>query len=150
MQTTYFRASLFFFFLLLSCSISAQRGASLPGTSDCEEHASLITEKFYQDSIPEAFQLLKKYWMLNQSDLELLQAQTTKQLMDIAPYFGAPLSYKMVRKKEVEDVLLRITSVVKYEYHFVRLEFTFYKPEDGWILNGFHWDDQADILLQDD
>ena len=58
--------------------------------------------------------------------------------------FGKMESVIKVNEETIKDFALRETYILKFENSAIRLMYTYYKNEKGWILNGFKWDDSFD------
>ena len=52
-----------------------------------------------------------------------------------------------VDERLVADSILRIAYIETFERHIIRWVFTFYRPEDRWVVNGVTWDDDIDALF---
>jgi hypothetical protein len=69
--------------------------------------------------------------------------EKTKGFKDnITEMYGEVVGYEKVSEKTMNDFAIRETHVILLEYHALRLVYTYYKTDKGWILNGFNWDDE--------
>jgi hypothetical protein len=70
-----------------------------------------------------------------------LKLKTIKYLNLIEERFGAPIGSLKVKNETISDVATRETYLIRYENTAIRLIFTYYKNDKGWIVNAFKWDD---------
>ena len=104
--------------------------------------------KFLKDSeFQKAFTELQIHWPLPQNELTQLESQTIKQFNMVADRFGNIIGTDFIKDKMIKDYVMRKIYVIKFEKHMIRVVFTYYKNDHGWILNGFKWDDQFDELF---
>ena len=98
--------------------------------------------------IQKAFTELKKYWLLPEIELTQLESQTIEQFNIVSERFGKTIGYDFIGDKTIKDYVLRKIYVIRFEKHIIRVLFTFYKNDKGWILNEFKWDDQLEELFE--
>jgi hypothetical protein len=100
-----------------------------------------ISELFKNDSIIELFTEIKKYWPLPENELTDMQTKSISTLNIVKARFGASIGFTKVKEQKISDFALRETYLIRYTKHALRLIFTYYKNNEGWIVNGFTWDD---------
>ena len=100
-----------------------------------------ITELFKNDSIIEVFTEMKKYWPLPENELTDMQTKSITMLNTVKARFGESIGYSKIKEEKINDFALRETYIVRYTNHAIRLIFTYYKNNQGWVINGFTWDD---------
>jgi len=116
--------------------------------SEISKHSEKVM-KFLKDSeFQEAFTELEKYWPLPENEMVQLESQTIKQFNMVADRFGNIIGFDFIRDETIKDYAIRKIYVLRFEKHMIRVLFTYYKNNDGWILNGFKWDDQFDELFE--
>jgi len=131
--------------LLIQC-IKAQ--TYLNNRDEISKHSEKVM-KFLKDSeFQEAFTELEKYWPLPENEMVQLESQTIKQFNMVADRFGNIIGFDFIRDETIKDYAIRKIYVLRFEKHMIRVLFTYYKNNDGWILNGFKWDDQFDELFE--
>lgn len=107
-----------------------------------------LTTLFMNDEISTFFKRLKEIWILPNDELDYLEQKTIQQLNIVNERFGSVIGNKLVKSQYIDDLLYRLTYVVKFEYHAIQLRYTFYKGKDNlWYLNNFKWDDSISELL---
>ncbi|MES2485408.1 MAG: hypothetical protein V4581_05575 [Bacteroidota bacterium] len=97
---------------------------------------------FKDGKIAESFTALKAYWPLPEDEIDLMTGKTVNTLAKIDERFGEFQSYFKLKEETIKDTAIREIYIIKYKYHALRLIFTYYKNNSGWILNGFAWDDK--------
>lgn len=109
-----------------------------------EETAKLSEEvaKLFKDQKhAEAFDLLSTYWPLPQNEIDGLEQQTLKYMNILSERFGKIQKYVKVKSENIQNVTTQEVYFICYDKSAIRLIFTYYKTEAGWILNRFKWDD---------
>lgn len=94
-----------------------------------------------------AFELLRSNLPIPKGEFNSVRDKSIEQRRAVAERFGKTLGYKFVREERVSDFLIRLTYVEKRANHFLRWQFTFYRPQSEWRLNSFIWDDNAEGLF---
>jgi len=97
---------------------------------------------FKDKKISESFTLLTPYWPMPQNELNTLEIQTQKYMDLMLTRFGEPVDYLKLKEQHLKNFAIKITYIIRFEKHAVRLIYIFYNSGKGWILNTFHWDDQ--------
>ena len=77
-----------------------------------------------------------------EDEIDLMTGKTVNTLAKVDERFGEFQSYFKLKEETIKDTAFRETYLIKYKYHALRLIFTYYKNNNGWILNGFAWDDK--------
>ncbi len=103
----------------------------------------LIKDEKFKD----AFTVIRKFWPMPESEIDMLEMQTTKQLDMVKARFGSALEFILIDQREIKDNFIRYIYVIKYERHITRWEFIYYKPKTKWLLNTFKWDDDVSKLF---
>ena len=127
--------------LLLSTQLSAQ----LQYLNSVEETQALseeVTANFKDFEFSKAFNGLRKYWPLPDNEIDNIEQQSLKYLNLIKDRFGKTLRYKKIKNETISDIAVRETYLIQFEYTAVRVIFTYYKNDNGWLVNAFKWDDQ--------
>lgn len=114
---------------------------------DLKKVSSDIVKLFYNDKINDGFNILAKHWPISEKEISSIKTQMLNQLDVVNERFGRKIGYFLYDEQEAQDIFIRYTYIMKYENHIMRWVFTFYKPEDKWLINGFKWDDQIDSLF---
>jgi aromatic ring-opening dioxygenase LigB subunit len=94
------------------------------------------------------FELLQRYCPLPESEINDLEAQTSSQLQRVASRFGEIIGFEFIRNKQIKNFALQKIYVLKFERHIIRVLFTYYRNEQGWMLNAFSWDDRFYELFE--
>jgi hypothetical protein len=126
--------------LISSYTLFAQ-DKTLKDLSEVQSLSKKSAELFSKKEVGKALDMLKPYWPLPSEELKALQAQTSSQLDYVEENFGKPFATTKVKEKLLGDVAYREVYFVQYDHMAIRLMFTYYKNEKGWMLYAFKWDD---------
>ena len=127
-------------FLLFALNSNAQT-QTLKDKAQTQELSKKVTALFQEKKVSECFKQLSIYWPMPQNEIDGLQENTIKYLNIISERFGKAIGTLKIKDETISDIAIRETYFVRYERHAVRLIFTYYKNDNGWILNSFSWDD---------
>lgn len=109
------------------------------------ENAKLISKDvaqlFKENKINEAFIKIKAYWPLPENEIDNLESKTIQSMNLVAERFGNSEQIVKVSEQNIKETAFREVYLVKYENTALRLIFTYYKNNTGWIINAFKWDD---------
>jgi hypothetical protein len=135
--------------MMIACCAWAEEVHSkvFPTKQDCKVKCEEFMNLAGAGKVDEGFKRLEPYWLFSDTEWTQLQIQTAKQMPLIEPRFGKALGYEFVREEMVKDTILRFTYIQKHEWHLIRWTFIFYKPNDKWLLNACHWDDEIEVLF---
>ena len=133
---------LFFAMLMISFGGFSQKTKTMKNVDQTIELSADVVSFFMKDKYTDAFESLMKYWPMPQNELADLQTQTVKYMNILDARFGEKQAYSKVRNEVIEDFVIRETYLIRYEKSAIRLIFTYYKNDDGWIVNAFKWDDK--------
>jgi hypothetical protein len=127
-------------FITISTVLPAQV-KYLKDVAQTQELSKRVAGLLSDNKVTEAFTEMTGYWPLPQSQIEELEAKTVEQLNSIYENYGKPIGTIKLKTENIAEVALRETYLVRLEYFAIRLIFTYYKNNQGWIVNGFKWDD---------
>ncbi|MEN3324526.1 hypothetical protein VP395_12365 [Mariniflexile soesokkakense] len=113
----------------------------LKDVSQTQETSKKIVYLFMDNNISKAFDELTPYWPMPQNELESIEEKTIKYLNLINQRFGKSIGTLKVRNETISDIAIRETYIIRYANSAIRLIFTYYKNDNGWIVNAFKWDD---------
>lgn len=125
---------------LISFSLFAQE-EFLKNENETQELSKKVLSLFSENKISESFRELTPYWPLPQNEIESLEEKTIKYLNIIEQRFGKSIGTLKVKNETISDFSIRETYLIRYENTAIRLIFTYYKNNNGWIVNAFQWDD---------
>ena len=121
-------------------SIFAQK-QTIKDLNTAKEISKKVSSLFVENKIEEAFSLLSPYWPLPQNEIDGVQNKTIKYLNMFQNRFGKPIGSVKVKEQHILDIIIRETYLIRFEFTAIRLQFTYYKNDKGWIVNAFKWDD---------
>ncbi|NJK95125.1 MAG: hypothetical protein HC905_09610 [Bacteroidales bacterium] len=119
----------------------------LTSKEDLTKHSEKVVLYLKDSKFEKAFGELQEYWPLPENELIQLESQTIKQFNMVSDRFGKIIGTDFIKEKTIKDYVVRNIYVIRFEKHMIRILFTYYKNDNGWILNGFKWDDQFDDLF---
>ncbi len=138
---------LFIIGLFVAGSCFAQQLSYLGSTEECKKLSESTMREIFGGNIPKAFALVKPYFPIPESEFATLQMQTIQQLGMIGQRFGAAVGYEFFEMEEVKNTFMQFIYVEKFERHFIRWIFVFYKPKNKWLLNSFRFDDEIKFFF---
>ena len=130
--------------LALPCNAAT---APLQTKQDAHALAESVMKLVAADKIDDAFGLLKPYWPMASSELDMLVMKTVTLRNTVGDRFGPTLGYAFVREDAVGDFLVRYTYVEKRSKHPLRWTFTFYRGASQWTVDAASWDDKVSELF---
>lgn len=134
------------FVLALPC-VQAQENY-LKDEKALQQHATLVTQQLSETKYSEAFESLGQYWPMPANEIQGLESQTIRQLNLVSDRFGSIIGHEFVKERRLKNLVIERTHVIRFERHLVRLVFSYYHNDQGWLLNGFEWDDSMSSLLE--
>lgn len=123
----------------ISLNLSAQ-GKYLKDVSETQELSKKVLKLFSDNKISESFKELSFYWPLPQNEIDALEEKTIKYLNLINERFGKSIGTVKVKNETIADIATRETYLIRFENTAIRVIFTYYKNDNGWIVNAFKWD----------
>ena len=125
----------------LACwSVQAQK-QTMDDFGQAQALSKEVTQLFSEEKIEAAINALEPYWPIPASEVESITKQTLDQLSIIQQRYGNAIGIIKVKEEKIADIAVRETYLVRHEHTAIRLIFTYYKNDKGWIVNGFRWDD---------
>lgn len=109
--------------------------------TETQNFSKKIVSLFKENKISLSFEELTPYWPMPQNEIESIEGQTIRYLNLIEQRFGKPIGDFKVKNETISDFAIRETYIIRYTNSAIRLIFTYYKNENGLILNAFKWDD---------
>lgn len=128
-------------FVILSTSQSFAQYKYLKDIETAKLISKDVAQLFKENKINEAFIKIKTYWPLPENEINNIESKTIQSMNLVAERFGNSESTVKVSEQNIKETAFRETYLVKYENTALRLIFTYYKNNKGWIINGFKWDD---------
>ena len=129
------------FFLSLTLFSNSAESKVLKSLQETAALSDTVTEMFKDNMLIEAFDLMEKYWPLPKNEIDVLKEKSVKLLNTVSDRYGDAIDYLRIRVEAILDFASRETYIIRYENHALRLIFTYYRNDQGWMVNGFKWDD---------
>tara|TARA_B100000427_G_C15325329_1_gene514399 strand:- start:296 stop:733 length:438 start_codon:yes stop_codon:yes gene_type:complete len=103
-----------------------------------------VTKLFKENKINKAFEKLIPFWAASAEEIESMQIKTLKYLDMLNKSYDGVIGSSEGKTETINDFAIRETYFVLYNKSAIRLIFTYYKSNKGWIVNSFKWDDSFD------
>ena len=101
------------------------------------------------DDYESAFEYLRQTPnLISEENMAELQLRATNQAPTIQELYGNVVDSLLVREQTVERFALKLTYVIRRDYHIIRWNFVFYKPYDIWFLVSISFDDKITELFE--
>jgi hypothetical protein len=139
-------------FLLAAVVFSSSSLLSLEANAGIEKtelknYSNNIMRLIKDNRVKDAFAIIKSIWPMPESEIDILEVQTTKHLEAAKERFGATIEYALVEEKVIQDTFFKFVYVIKYDRHITRWEFIYYKPKTKCLLNALKLDDDIGKLF---
>ena len=135
------KQNLTFMLLIFLCVSLSGQTKYLKDPNQTQELSKKVVTLFSENKISEVFEELSPFWPLPQNEINSVEEKTMKYLNLIGDRYGKSIGTIKVKNETIEDIALRETYLIRFDYTALRLIFTYYKNESGWIVNSFKWDD---------
>ncbi len=134
---------LFLTTILFICSVSISNAQNkyLENPESVRVLSKKIANLFVEKKSSVAFDEMLDYWPLPTDEFEDLRTKTLKYMNILDERFGGIIGNVKVNEEKISDIAVRETYIVRYNYSAIRLIFTYYKSDKGWVINSFKWDD---------
>jgi len=131
------------FSLLLFCLFSNLQAQviELKSIDEVRNLSKNASNLFLEKKLPLFFKEIKKYWPLPTNEIDGLEEKTIQYMNLLESRFGEMQSTVKVSEEKISDFALRETYLIRFEYSAIRLIYTYYKNDKGWIIHAFKWDD---------
>lgn len=115
---------------------------TLKDEEEVRQLADRIMARAAEGNIVGAFDVMKPYIIIPESELQsgALQSQSQRDLF--AARYGKSIGYELIEEKKLGQSLLRLHYIEKTAKHALPWTFYFYRSPAGWVLNSFDWSDQ--------
>jgi len=132
---------------MLAAAIPVTAAADeLKELADVRKLADAAMQRILADDVQGAFTLFAPYWAVPPAEVEVGVSKVTDARKLAAARFGKPVGVQFIDQKTLADTLVRVQYLEKFENHFYRWQFYFYKPRTTWQFNTFNISDQLQSL----
>ena len=121
---------------------------TLTSLSDTKELSNRAASLLAKDKTKEAVSLFKPYWPLPPTEIDMLILKIQNQTSMISSRFGKVVGFEFLKQQQVGKCFVRYIYILKYENHAMRWLFTFYKPQNKWLVNSVYFDDKLSELFE--
>ena len=112
----------------------------------------LVTEQimayFVEEQFVEGIDIAKKFWPLPPAELDGLANQIATQWEVVKQRYGNTTGHEFLRVDRLGSSFVRLYYLHKFDNHAIYWRFTFYKPEEGWVINGITFQDDLHFLFE--
>jgi DNA-directed RNA polymerase specialized sigma54-like protein len=127
--------------LLFSIMVSKAQVKFLKTADEVKSLSQRSSTYFKDNKMKEFFKEIRQYWPLPENEIDGLEEKTIQGMNILQSRYGKTESSVKISEEVIKDFAIRETYIVKFENSAARLIYTYYKNNNGWILNGFKWDD---------
>lgn len=127
--------------LSLSTLVLMAQDKNMKDVSETIELSKEVVALFSNGKITEAFSELVPYWPMPKNELQSIELKTIQYMNILNSRFGDPIGTLKVKNETISDIAIRETYLIRYANSAIRVIFTYYKNDKGWIVNAFKWDD---------
>lgn len=120
--------------------VNAQK-KTLNNIGEVQKLSKSVMEKIKDGSVAEVFEDMRVYWPISDKEINDVRDQTVANLKLVVDHYGFIIGFERVKKEKISGFAFRETYILRYRNSALRFIFTYYKHTDGWILNGFKWDE---------
>jgi hypothetical protein len=132
------------------CMCATVHAAGLETESQVEDAVEASMESLKRWTIAEFVDSLRPIWNKPDAEINALKIQIEPQRTAAHKRFGNTLGVQFVDLENVEDTLIQVHYIEKFEKAAMRWTFNFYKPMENWYLTSFVWDQNIDVLFDND
>ena len=115
--------------------------------ADALQLAQQFLENVMAGEYQAAFVLIRPYFPISPQRFARLQEEVAKQHGLAELQFGKPVGSDYVDTQRIGQTMLRVRILEKFDLDVTYWEFVFYRPAEGWILNGVGCDDAVRELF---
>jgi hypothetical protein len=130
---------------VLSFIVTKAQDKVLSNAAQARGLSEKVAGLFKESKVTVGIKELRQYWPLPPNEIDALEDKSIKYLNMVEDRFGKAEGTIKVKEETIKDVAMRETYLVKYENTAIRLIFTYYQNDKGWILNAFKWDDSFSL-----
>lgn len=129
--------------MLFLCSMTALPAQSKYFRDSAETHAfsEKIAQMFTENRVSDIFEALSSYWPMPQNEIDQIEEKTIKYINLIQDRYGKTLEYQWIKTESIQDFALRETYIIRFDKSALRIVFTYYRNNKGWLVNAFKWDE---------
>lgn len=127
---------------------AAALGGEFESLAEARKISDQAIELFNQEKFSEGYDVLKPYWPLPVEEIDALATKTKTQWTAIKERLGASVGIEFVEESRVGNSLARYVYLLKFKNHALRWIFVFYRPTEGWVVNGVAVDDRTSLLFE--
>lgn len=135
-------------FLCLICASFSICADTLKTEPEVKQLAEKIMAQAGRGNISGAFDVMKPYVAIPDSEFQGLSLQSKAQRDQFGFRYGKSIGYEFVSEKKVGQSVVRLTYLEKTEKHALPWMFVFYKTPTGWTLNSFVWNDKIQNVFE--
>lgn len=109
--------------------------------NDVEKFSEEMSVLFSKNKASEAFNEMKFYWPLPETELDLIKEKSIKGLNIMEDRFGKSIDISKIKHTNLKDVFIKDVYFIRYKATVLRFVYTYYKNDEGWLLNSFKFDE---------
>lgn len=141
---------LFMVLIASLCMCATVHAAGLENENQVEDAVEASMKSLKSLTIEEFIDSLRPIWNKPNAEINALKTQIAPQRTAAHKRFGNTLDVQFVEIKNIEDTLIQVHYIEKFEKAAMRWTFNFYKPMEDWYLTSFVWDQNIDVLFDNE
>ena len=135
------------FFSLIPCVLLAQNKSD-KDKAKIVASCDTLMQTFRDGKFKDAIQMLKQISIINQSAIDSLTITASNQMTSITDVYGKINSYEYIGEKTIKDFLVKRTYLLRFDYYYLKFNFTLYKSNSGWTITNFIYNEEIDDLFK--
>lgn len=134
---------------LLVMALSSQSLAiGLKSTDKTLELTDILMQDFISKDFKGGIEKVKKHWPLPEVEMDNLLNLILQQWPIVDQRYGQAVGYEFLHSESIGDSFVRHYYLHKFNNHAIYWKFTFYKPNNKWVVNGVEFLDTLDLLYK--
>ena len=132
--------------MLISCVLAIIIGTAqaeqLKNLSEARKLTDTAMDLVLKNEYEEVVDVIKKYWLIDENKVNVLQSQIKAQKSSILENYGKAIGTEFIKQEKIGDSIVKIIQISKHEKYALVWQFVFYKAKDEWSLVNFSYDDK--------
>jgi len=127
--------------LFLGVNMVQGQAKLLKDLDEAQKLSKTTMEKIKAGKVGVAIDELGPYWPIPPNEVDEVREKTVEAMELVEGRYGFLIGAERVREEKISDFAYREVYLLRYRNSALRFMFTYYKNKEGWLLNGFKWDE---------
>lgn len=142
------RLAVFFVLFVLSIDSAICQPKSIPDLKQIPAFCENFMQKFKDNKISEAIELMKDYSVIDPAELDKMGILISNRIARLGDSYGKILSYEFIEEKNIKEFLLKRVYMLRFEKSCLKFDFRFYNGGSGWTVNHFNFTEQLEEFFK--